>query len=105
MYKQVLDPVGDSLFLSAIFAVFPLATLFVLLAGLKMRAQPLVTACSRWPARPRTSRPSPLLVRRTTPAPTRSHSPGRTLRLPKKQASTPRRSPPSSPGPVRLRSR
>src|SRR3954470_13407004 len=39
MYKQVLDPVGDSLFLSALVAMIPLATLFVLLAGLKMRAQ------------------------------------------------------------------
>src|SRR4051812_46018737 len=38
MYKQVLDPVGDSLFLSALVAMIPLATLFVLLAGLKLRA-------------------------------------------------------------------
>src|SRR5688572_25560173 len=38
MYQQVLDPVGDSLFLSALVAMIPLATLFVLLGGLKMRA-------------------------------------------------------------------
>ena len=38
MFKQVLDPVGDSLFLSAIFAALPLITLFVLLGGLKMKA-------------------------------------------------------------------
>jgi lactate permease len=38
MYKQVLDPVGDSLFLSTIFAVLPLVTLFVLLGGLKLKA-------------------------------------------------------------------
>ena len=38
MYKQVLDPVGDSLFLSALFAMIPLATLFVLLGGLKLKA-------------------------------------------------------------------
>jgi lactate permease len=39
MYKQVFDPVGDSLGLSTIFAVLPLVTLFVLLGGLKMKAQ------------------------------------------------------------------
>ncbi|HEX8104417.1 MAG TPA: L-lactate permease [Solirubrobacteraceae bacterium] len=39
MYKQVFDPVGDSLGLSAIFAALPLITLFVLLGGLKMKAQ------------------------------------------------------------------
>ena len=39
MYKQVLDPVGDSLGLSAIFAVLPIITLFVLLGGLKLKAQ------------------------------------------------------------------
>jgi lactate permease len=33
MYKQVLDPVGNSLGLSTIFAVLPLVTLFVLLGG------------------------------------------------------------------------
>ena len=39
MYKQAFDPVGDSLGLSAIFAVLPLVTLFVLLGGLKLKAQ------------------------------------------------------------------
>jgi lactate permease len=39
MYQQVYDPIGDSLGLSAIFAVLPLLTLFVLLGGLKMKAQ------------------------------------------------------------------
>src|SRR4029078_12353922 len=34
---QVLDPVGDSLFLSALVAMIPLATLFVLLGGLKLK--------------------------------------------------------------------
>src|SRR3954452_19614084 len=38
MYKQVFDPVGDSLGLSAIFAVVPLVVLFVLLGGLKVKA-------------------------------------------------------------------
>src|SRR4051795_5972762 len=38
MYKQVLDPVGNSLGLSTIFAVLPLFTLFVLLGGLKLKA-------------------------------------------------------------------
>ncbi|MDA0180927.1 L-lactate permease [Solirubrobacter phytolaccae] len=38
MYKQVLDPVGDSLFLSALVAMLPLLTLFVLLGGLKLKA-------------------------------------------------------------------
>src|SRR3954452_13761518 len=38
MYKQVFDPVGDSLGLSAIFAVLPLVVLFVLLGGLKVKA-------------------------------------------------------------------
>jgi hypothetical protein len=38
MYTQVLDPVGGSLFASAIFAALPLITLFVLLGGLKMKA-------------------------------------------------------------------
>jgi lactate permease len=38
MYQQVYDPVGDSLGLTAIFAVLPLICLFVLLGGL------------RWPA-------------------------------------------------------
>jgi lactate permease len=39
MYKQVYDPVSDSLGLSTIFAVLPLLTLFVLLGGLRVRAQ------------------------------------------------------------------
>src|SRR3954467_7336267 len=39
MYQQVTDPVGDSLGLSSIFAALPLITLFVLLGGLKMKAQ------------------------------------------------------------------
>jgi lactate permease len=38
VYKQVFDPVGDSLGLSSIFAVLPLITLFVLLGGLKLKA-------------------------------------------------------------------
>src|SRR3954447_21076089 len=39
MYKQVLDPVGDSLGLTSLFAVTPLVTLFVLLGVLRMKAQ------------------------------------------------------------------
>jgi lactate permease len=38
MYKQILDPVGDSLGLSSIFAALPLLTLFVLLGVLRMKA-------------------------------------------------------------------
>jgi lactate permease len=38
MYKQVLDPVANSLFVSSLFALIPLATLFVLLGGLKMKS-------------------------------------------------------------------
>jgi lactate permease len=38
MYTQVLDPVGGSLFASALVAMLPLATLFVLLGGFKVRA-------------------------------------------------------------------
>jgi lactate permease len=38
MYQQVLDPVGDSLGLSTIFAALPLVTLFVLLGGLRLKA-------------------------------------------------------------------
>jgi lactate permease len=38
MYKQVLDPVGDSLFASALIAMIPLATLFLLLGGLKLKS-------------------------------------------------------------------
>ena len=39
MYRQVLDPVSHSLGLTAIFAVLPLVVLFVLLGGLRMKAQ------------------------------------------------------------------
>jgi lactate permease len=39
VYKQIYDPVSDSLGLSTIFAVLPLVTLFVLLGGVKMKAQ------------------------------------------------------------------
>src|SRR5204863_7076949 len=39
MYKQVYDPVSGSLGLTTIFAVLPLVTLFVLLGGLRLRAQ------------------------------------------------------------------
>ena len=38
MYEQVLDPVGDSLFLSSLFALIPILTLFVLLGGLRIAA-------------------------------------------------------------------
>jgi lactate permease len=38
MYKQVLDPVGDSLFASAVFAALPLIGLFILLGGLRWKA-------------------------------------------------------------------
>src|SRR4051794_5693251 len=38
MYKQVLDPVGNSLGQSAIFAAIPIVVLFVLLGGVKMKA-------------------------------------------------------------------
>src|ERR1700710_1642531 len=38
MYKQVLDPVGDSLLASALVAAIPILVLFVLLGGLKMKA-------------------------------------------------------------------
>src|SRR4051812_8105885 len=38
MFKQVLDPVGDSLFASALVAMIPLATLFLLLGGLKLKS-------------------------------------------------------------------
>src|ERR671938_1368058 len=38
MYKQVLDPVGDSLFLSSLFALIPIVALFVLLGGLRLKA-------------------------------------------------------------------
>jgi lactate permease len=39
MYKQVYDPVADSLGWSTLFAVLPLITLFILLGGLKLKAQ------------------------------------------------------------------
>ena len=39
MYKQVLDPVSHSLGASSIFAVLPLLSLFVLLGGVRMKAQ------------------------------------------------------------------
>jgi lactate permease len=39
VYTQDFDPVSNSLGLSSIFAVLPLITLFVLLGGLKMKAQ------------------------------------------------------------------
>ena len=38
MYKQVLDPVSDSLFLSSLFALIPILGLFILLGGLKLKA-------------------------------------------------------------------
>jgi lactate permease len=37
-YTQHFDPVGDSLFASAIFAMLPLVTLFVLLGGVRLKA-------------------------------------------------------------------
>jgi lactate permease len=39
MYKQVLDPVSHSLGTSSIFAVLPLLSLFLLLGGVRMKAQ------------------------------------------------------------------
>ena len=39
MYTQDFNPVSDSLGLTSIFAVLPLVTLFVLLGGVKMKAQ------------------------------------------------------------------
>ena len=39
MYKQVLDPVSHSLGFTSIFAVLPLLLLFVLLGGVRMKAQ------------------------------------------------------------------
>ena len=39
MYTQDFYPISDSLGLSSIFAVLPLVTLFILLGGLKMKAQ------------------------------------------------------------------
>lgn len=39
MYEQVFDPVADSLALTSVFAALPLITLFVLLGGLRWKAQ------------------------------------------------------------------
>src|SRR3954467_2282384 len=39
MFQQVYDPVSDSLGVSSIFAALPLVTLFVLLGGVKLKAQ------------------------------------------------------------------
>jgi len=39
MYTQIFNPVGGSLGLSALFAMLPLLTIFVLLGALKMKAQ------------------------------------------------------------------
>jgi lactate permease len=39
MYKQVLDPVSHSLGFTSIFAVLPLLSLFVLLGGVRLKAQ------------------------------------------------------------------
>ena len=39
MYKQVLDPVGNALGWSSLFAALPLIVLFVLLGGVRMKAQ------------------------------------------------------------------
>jgi L-lactate permease len=39
VYTQDFDPISNSLGVSSIFAVLPLVTLFVLLGGLKMKAQ------------------------------------------------------------------
>ena len=39
MYTQDFNPVSDSLGLTAIFAALPVITLFVLLGGLRMKAQ------------------------------------------------------------------
>src|SRR4026209_1639204 len=38
MFQQTLDPVADSLALSALVGAIPLLTLFLLLGGLKMKA-------------------------------------------------------------------
>ncbi len=39
MFEQVFDPVAGSLGLSALFAALPLATLFVLLGAVRIKAQ------------------------------------------------------------------
>ena len=38
MYKQVFDPVSNSLFATTLFAILPILTLFVLLGGIKLKA-------------------------------------------------------------------
>src|SRR3954463_5639870 len=38
MYKQVFDPVGNSLFASSLFALLPILTLFILLGGMRLKA-------------------------------------------------------------------
>src|SRR4051795_7556121 len=38
MYKQVLDPVSHSLLYSSLFAIVPLATLFISLGGFKLKS-------------------------------------------------------------------
>jgi len=38
MYRQVLDPIAGSLWLSALVALLPLATIFVMLAVLRVKA-------------------------------------------------------------------
>ena len=37
-YHQVLDPVSNSLFVSSLFALVPIVTLFVLIGGLRIAA-------------------------------------------------------------------
>jgi lactate permease len=49
MYQQVHDPVGGSLGLSTLFAVLPLMTMFVLLAGLRLRAYLASLIARPWP--------------------------------------------------------
>src|SRR6476620_7437895 len=39
MYKQVLDPVANSLGASSLFAILPLVSLFILLGVVRMKAQ------------------------------------------------------------------
>jgi lactate permease len=38
MYKQVFDPVSNSLFASTLFAILPILALFILLGGVKLKA-------------------------------------------------------------------
>jgi lactate permease len=49
MYQQVHDPVRGSLGLSTLFAVLPLMTMFVLLAGLRLRAYLASLIARPWP--------------------------------------------------------